>query len=200
MYCPKCGRSIQNNIKFCPDCGAALPVQSNPQPAQQGPVQSYSQPSSTNAFAPTPVTAPSVAVKAAGNKTAKLIIMISACVASAVLILVLAVVMISGNKSPAKAIIGSWSFTDTRYNITVGMDFYPDGTLVMKYENDSYEGTYSVNDANTLILNGRDEYGLSTYLSYDYVPLDQATEGEDWWYVDGDKLYMGYTTEYLSRQ
>lgn len=200
MYCPKCGRSIQNNIKFCPDCGAALPVQSNPQPAQQGPVQSYSQPSPTNAFAPTPVTPPSVAVKAAGNKTAKLIIMISACVASAVLILVLAVVMISGNKSPAKAIIGSWAYTDTENNIELEAEFDPDGSLIVKYNGEAVKCTYSISDYNALSIIGYDDYGFPVRGTYTYAPLDQIPVGEDWWYVDGDKLYMGSTTEYLSRQ
>jgi ribosomal protein L40E len=45
MFCSNCGAQIENNSKFCPNCGAAQNAQqANAQSYRQAPVQSYAEP------------------------------------------------------------------------------------------------------------------------------------------------------------
>ena len=47
MFCPECGKKIEEGALFCPECGTKITKQAQPQPADSAPPQEASAPAAS---------------------------------------------------------------------------------------------------------------------------------------------------------
>lgn len=177
MFCPKCGKEVENGAKFCNWCGSPLSNEAF-QPENNAGVQD-TQP----------------AAQAAAKPANKKGLLIGVCCAAAAAVVIILVVLLGGAAGGKGSLIGKWrlnydsiidvaseylggleNFIDTDYikdMVDIEMTFEEDGTLVMDLSMDllagysgTYTGTYEITDSDTMVIND-DSYFIDGTVEYE---------------------------------
>ena len=177
MFCPKCGKEVENGAKFCNWCGNPLPL------SDDGSAQNYN---TQNMYSEA-----QAAAKPAPNKKG---LLIGICCAAAAVVIIL-IVVLGGAIGGRGGLIGKWrlnydsvidvaseylggleNFIDTDYikdMVDIEMTFEENGTLVMDVSMDiltgysgTYTGTYEITDSNTMVIND-DSYFMDGTVEYE---------------------------------
>ena len=177
MFCPKCGKEVENGAKFCNWCGNPLPL------SDDGSAQNYN---NQNTYSEA-----QAAAKPAPNKKG---LLIGICCAAAAVVIIL-IVVLGGAIGGRGGLIGKWrlnydsvidvaseylggleNFIDTDYikdMVDIEMTFEENGTLVMDVSMDiltgysgTYTGTYEITDSNTMVIND-DSYFMDGTVEYE---------------------------------
>ena len=177
MFCPKCGKEVENGAKFCNWCGNPLPL------SDDGSAQNYN---TQNMYSEA-----QAAAKPAPNKKG---LLIGICCAAAAVVIIL-IVVFGGAIGGRGGLIGKWrlnydsvidvaseylggleNFIDTDYikdMVDIEMTFEENGTLVMDVSMDiltgysgTYTGTYEITDSNTMVIND-DSYFMDGTVEYE---------------------------------
>ena len=156
MYCPSCGRAVQEDIRFCPHCGR--PIGGHPAVTQQN-----------------------VPIDKVGISNAAIAAIIVVVVAVIAVILVLFVVLSSTSGPSATVTVTVYSFTSLS---TVSYDVYFGGSLVKSgtvnpFSSDSFSHTHrwSSPGPTTLVISLEASGGLLSGF-YSYQETITVSDGE----------------------
>lgn len=163
MFCPNCGKPIDDNAVFCPECGAKVGL------APAAPAYG----------------APASPAKKGLSKGALIGIIAGAVVTVAAVVLIL---VLGGNK-----LVGTWKAdlgSGYDYSISFEIKFKRNGEFELRRSyggsTDSEHGTYTVDSHKNLTLNFD---GSPEVFEYN---KEEAMDGDDdCWYLDGRTLYLG---------
>lgn len=97
MFCPECGKQVDDGLAFCPECGAQMDGGAAPQYAAYDAAPQYGAP----AYNAAPAAPAKKAVKLPGNLSPKMLGIIGGAVAAVILVIVLIVTL--GGKGYEKA-------------------------------------------------------------------------------------------------
>ncbi len=184
MFCSKCGITVEDGSKFCPNCGnviaeAPSAPEPAPEPAPAG-AENYGYGAGANTYgaygyAPAPV------------KKSKTGLIVGICIGAAVLIATALILIFTlGGKGGRGELIGTWIDQYGYAN-----EFKTDGTIVCSlpgYEGDDYTmtGEYKLEgDKLTVTLDG----SVTVYEKSEKAK-EGSSDGGNYWYIEGDTFYI----------
>lgn len=173
MFCPECGKQVDDGLAFCPECGAQMDGGAAPQYAAYDAAPQYGAP----AYDAAPAAPAKKAVKLPGNLSPKMLGIIGGAVAAVILLIVIIVVATGkGYEKTAKKYVEAEINNDikTMYELQIrDQEKYNEALYAWNDENNEF---FDYDDIGEMYADWADDEDVTSYDEYLQHQIDEADD------------------------